>query len=207
MRSKARSTGTRTAGNRRSATRARRGASVAAAVLAAIAVAGCSDGNGGGAKASGTPPPVAPSATAGPDTAASTPPSDARESTPAASGSPRASSRPGTTGAPSSRPTTTKPRTSAPAEGGAGAAFQGTWYVPVRRGDGALGVLTVDGTAVSLTAGSTKCSGTLSATASVTLNCQGMTARGKAVVSGNGKTLTFDWTEGESDSFVRTKPA
>ncbi|MGW1990411.1 hypothetical protein [Embleya sp. NPDC001921] len=149
---------------------------------------------------------MAPSATAGPGTVASTPPPDARESTPGASASPGPSSRPGTSAAPSSRPTTTKPRTSAPAGGGAGAAFQGTWYVPVRRGDGALGVLTVDGGAVSLTAGSTKCSGTLSASANVTLNCPGVSAHGKAVVSGNGKTLTFDWTEGESDSFVRTKP-
>jgi hypothetical protein len=77
----------------------------------------------------------------------------------------------------------------------------------VRRKDGVVGTLTVNGTSIALTAGSTKCPGTITASASVTLDCPGLTAKGKALVSKDGQQLTLGWTEGDSDVFVRTKPA
>jgi hypothetical protein len=184
----------------------------AAGLIAAPAlVVGCSD-DGGGKSAgpptnvhtvslptvtpsSGTALPAPPSSAAGPEPSAS---AGGKPSSPSASGSGKATSR-------SPGATTTKPRTSAPAAGPP-AKFQGTWYYPRRDATGAVVTLTVSGGAISVALNGNGCSGTISATAYVTMTCKGDVGKGQASVSSNGQTLTIAWVDDAAEQFVRTRP-
>ncbi|WP_432039349.1 hypothetical protein [Streptomyces cucumeris] len=108
--------------------------------------------------------------------------------------------------APAPAPSRTRTTTAAPTRPASPSGVQGMWYVPVRGGRG-LATLNVSGTSFTLAYAGKSCSGTISSAMAVSSTCAGETSNGTAVVSNGGENLTFNWTTGEPDRFVRTKPA
>ncbi|MBL1099047.1 hypothetical protein [Streptomyces coffeae] len=145
------------------------------------------------------------------DTTASSSPSPSRtgeakkkkkEGSPATSAAPRPTR---TSAAPVPTPGRTRTKTAAPARPAGPSSVQGTWYVPVR-GTNGLATLTVSGTSWTMAYGGKSCSGTINSGMAISSTCAGETSNGTAVVSNGGENLTFNWTSGEPDRFVRTKP-
>lgn len=171
-------------------------------IAAALLLAGtaCSGGGGGKAKPSASIPVSSPATSAAPS---ADPSGSATASDPPASPS-ATSARPVTT-TPTRAATSAKPRTSAPA-GGPGAEFQGLWYYSIHDSSGKMPTLTVRGSTLLVQAPGLSCTGTISASASVTIPCKGEVGKGQASVSADGKTLTIAWTDSSPERFVRTKP-
>ncbi|MEU9790842.1 hypothetical protein AB0E27_09440 [Streptomyces sparsogenes] len=112
-----------------------------------------------------------------------------------------------TTSAPSKAPAPSRTTVAPPATPSRLSRVQGAWYYPMRDANGNLITLRINGS--SMTAGGNKgtCSGTISASMAATFTCQGATTSGTARLSDGGQTLTFNWSDGNPDRFVRAKPA
>ncbi|MEV0317150.1 hypothetical protein ACIBKX_36620 [Streptomyces sp. NPDC050658] len=192
-------------------------AAAAAAALIALTLSGCGSGDDGGksddAKGAGESKPSAsePSAsepaekpsTTKPSTKKPTPtPGKARETE-------SATPSPARTAAPA--PTRTAAPKPAPTSKPGASGVQGTWYHIVRAQDGKEMVLTISGTSLTMRAGAKSCTGTISSTMAMTVDCGGgdMTTTGTAVATGSGtaQKLACTWSDGSTDRFARTHPA
>ncbi|WP_209446400.1 hypothetical protein, partial [Streptomyces sp. MZ04] len=105
---------------------------------------------------------------------------------------------------------TATPKPAPPSKPSAGG-VQGTWYHIVRAQDGKEMVLTISGTSLTMRAGEKSCSGTISSSMAMTVDCGGgdMSTTGKAVATGSGtaQKLACTWADGSTDRFARTRPA
>lgn len=187
-------------------------AAAAAAVLA-LTLSGCGSdddsGDGDDAKAAGksktgvSEPAAKPSTTAPKPTPTPTP-SRPRTAKPTA---PKA-----TPSSTNTAPTPTRSAAPKPAPTGKPSAsgVQGTWYHIVRAQDGKEMVLTISGTSLTMRAGGKSCTGTISASMAMTVDCGGgdMTTTGRAVATGSGSAqkLACTWADGSTDRFARTRP-
>ncbi|MDX3232614.1 hypothetical protein [Streptomyces sp. ME19-01-6] len=190
-------------------------AATAVAVLA-LTLTGCgSDGDGtsaapakddkGASQSKATGKPAASGTGASGDMKSSSP-----TATPSRSKAPSKTAAPvpsRTTSAPAKAPVPSRTTAAPPATPSKLASVQGTWYYPVRDSSGNVITLRISGTSMSANGNKGTCSGTINASMAATFTCGGESTNGTAQVSNGGQTLTFNWSEGNPDVFVRTKPA
>ncbi|GAA2333335.1 hypothetical protein [Streptomyces cuspidosporus] len=112
-----------------------------------------------------------------------------------------------TTSAPSKAPAPSRTTAAPPTTSSQLSRVQGAWYYPMRDANGNLITLRISGTSMSASGNKGTCSGTISASMAATFTCQGATTSGTARLSDGGRTLTFNWSDGNPDRFVRAKPA
>ncbi|MFD8382815.1 hypothetical protein ACFV2X_30610 [Streptomyces sp. NPDC059679] len=112
-----------------------------------------------------------------------------------------------TTSAPTKAPVPSRTSAAPPTTPSKLASVQGNWYYPVRDASGNVITLRISGTSMSASGNKGTCSGTINASMAVTFSCQGETTNGTAQLSNGGQTITFNWSSGNPDRFVRTKPA
>ncbi|MEU1790793.1 hypothetical protein ABZ553_33950 [Streptomyces sparsogenes] len=112
-----------------------------------------------------------------------------------------------TTSAPAKAPAPSRTTAAPPTAPSRLSQVQGAWYYPMRDANGNLITLRISGSSMTASGNKGTCSGTISASMAVTFTCQGATTNGTARLSDGGQTLTFNWSDGNPDRFVRAKPA
>ncbi|MES4906803.1 MULTISPECIES: hypothetical protein [unclassified Streptomyces] len=112
-----------------------------------------------------------------------------------------------TTSAPTKAPVPRRTTAAPPTAPSQLSRVQGTWYYPMRDANGNLITLRISGTSMSASGNKGTCSGTISASMATSFTCGGETTSGTAQLSDGGQTITFNWSSGNPDRFVRAKPA